>query len=515
MAAPLQDNRRIAKNTLNLYIRMFFVLVVNLYLMRVLLHTLGITDYGTYTIVIGFVTLFGFFNTTLSSTIQRYYNYAGTKDGERGLQQVFSNGFYIHVLLAVVVLILLETGGLWYIYNRLVVPPSRFTATLLLFHASAVSMVFMILQIPFVSLIISQERMGYYSAVSIIDILLKLAATLSLSKLSSDHLSSYGLMLCCISLFNFLLYSGYAMYVWRFLRLSRSIDTEVIRSLMSFTGWNLMGTFAFMLRGQGISLLLNSFFGPVVNAARGLAMQVTNAIANFSTNISVAFSPQVINAVAADDNRRAEQLFFTESKICFAMLLTLAVPLCLEMDYVLGLWLGDSVPPNTGIFSILMIVDAVICTLNTPCTQLTMATGQIRNYEIASTVINICLLPCCYLFLNMGFDATSSFVITIIFSIILQTACLLITHRYFRFNFRVYLSDVLLPCLIMAVILPIIPMAFKTLLPQSFIRLFCLCVIDLAVALPLCYFVLLNSDEKQKTRQFVRSRLTNRNSTTI
>lgn len=515
MAASLQDNRRIAKNTLSLYIRMFFVLVVNLYLLRVLLQTLGVIDYGTYTIVIGFVTMFGFFNTTLSSTIQRYYNYAGTQDGERGLQKVFSNSFYIHILLAIVVLVLLETGGLWYIYNRLVVPASRFNATLFLFHTSAVSMVFLLLQIPFISLIISQERMGYYSAVSIIDILLKLAATLSLTKLSCDHLSAYGLMLCGISLFGLLLYAGYVLHVWRFLRLSRNIDWEFVYSMLSFTGWNLMGTFAFMLRGQGLSLLLNSFFGPVVNAARGLAMQVTNAIANFSNNISVAFSPQIINAVAAEDNRRAEQLFFTESKICFAMLLTLAVPLCLEMDYVLRLWLGKSVPPNTEIFSILMIVDAVICTLNTPCTQLTMATGRIRNYEIASTVINICLLPCCYIFLHMGFSATSSFIITIVFSILLQAACLLITHRFFPFNIRAYLSDVLLPCFVMAVILPIIPIAIKALIPQSFIRLLCLCVIDIAVALPLCYFVLLNSDEKQKTLQFVRSRLINHNSTTL
>ena len=515
MAAPLQDNRRIARNTLYLYIRMFLVLVVNLYISRVLLHTLNVVDYGTFTVVAGFVTLFGFFNATLSSTMQRYYNYAGTQDGERGLQQVFSNGFFIHVLLAVVVLILLETFGLWYIYNRLVVPASRFTATLFLFHASAASMVFLILQIPFVSLIISQEHLGYYSAVNIIDILLKLAATISLAYLPYDNLAAYGLLLCGIAVTDLLLYGGYSIRMWHFLHLSRRIDRLFVRSLLSFTGWNLVGTFAFMLRGQGVSLLLNSFFGPVVNAARGLAMQVSNAIANFSTNISVAFSPQIINAVAVEDNRRAEQLFFTESKICFALLLTLAVPLCLEMDYVLRLWLGKSVPPNTGLFSILMIVDAVICTLNTPCTQLTMATGKIRNYEIASTVINICLLPCCYIFLRMGFDATSSFVITIVFSIILQSACLLITHRLFPFNSRVYLSDVLLPCFVMAVILPILPTVFKTLISESLIRLLCLCIIDLAVAIPLCYFVLLNGDERQKTLQFVRSRLTKNNSTTI
>lgn len=475
---------------------MFCVLIVNLYMSRVLLRTLGVSDYGTYVVVAGFVTLFGFFNVTLSSTMQRYYNYAGTKDNEEGLQVVFSTGCAIHVLIAGLTLIILESFGIWYFYNLLVIPAERFHAAFIVFHASAGSLVLLILQSPFIGLVLSQEHMGYYSLVSIIDITLKLIVTLSISHLPSDPLSTYGLMLVGISITDFLLYSIYAKIHWRFLRLSRHVNRKLMKSLLSFTGWNLIGTFAFMLRGQGVSLLLNNFFGPIVNAARGIAMQVSSAIQNFSSNISVAFSPQLVNAIAAEDNKRAENLMFTESKICYALLLVIATPLCLEMDYVLNLWLGANVPYQTNIFSILMLADALVCTLNTPCTQVTMATGKIRKYEIAASAVNLCLIPVCYVFLKLGFGAISSFVITICFSIILQTVCCTITHTVFRFNPATYLQSVLLPCVIATALLPVIPFIIKNCMTASFVRLTCVCLTDVVVAIPIISFVMLNHKER-------------------
>lgn len=495
-ATSQPNNRRIAKNTLYLYIRMFFVLIVNLYISRVLLRSLGVTDYGTYVVVAGFVTLFGFFNATLSSTMQRYYNYAGTKNDEAGLQQVFSTGCIIHVIIAAATFVLLESFGVWYFYHFLVIPASRFHAAFIVFHASVASLVLLILQTPFTGLVLSQEHMGYYSLISIIDIVLKLAVTLSLTHLPSDRLATYGVLLMCISVIDLLLYSIYGKMQWRFIHLSRHVNRQLMKSLLSFTGWNLVGTFAFMLKGQGVSLLLNNFFGPVVNAARGIAMQVSNAIQNFSSNVSVAFAPQIVNAVAAEDRHRAESLMFTESKICYALLLVIAVPLCLEMDYVLGLWLGADVPFQTNIFAMLMLADALVCTLNTPCTQVTMATGRIRAYEIASSTVNLCLIPACYVFLKMGFGAVSSFVITIVFSIVLQTVCLFFTHRALQFDAGKYVKEVLLPCVAVTIVLPIIPAILKVCLAPAFLRLVCVCLVDLCIALPLGYFVLLNRKER-------------------
>lgn len=476
---------------------MFFVLIVNLYISRVLLRSLGVSDYGIYVVVAGFVTLFGFFNATLSSTMQRYYNYAGTKNNNKGLQAVFSTGCIIHILIAGATLVIVESFGIWYFYHFLVIPTERFHAAFILFHASVASLILLILQSPFTGLVLSQEHMGYYSFVSIIDIILKLSIALSLAHLPYDSLSTYGLMLTSISLIDFLLYSIYAKSHWHFLHLSRHINRKLMKSLLSFTGWNLIGTFAFMLRGQGISLLLNNFFGPIVNAARGIASQVSNAIQNFSTNISVAFFPQLVNAIAEGNHNRAERLMFTETKICYTLLLVIAIPLCLEIDYVLKLWLGTNVPYQTNIFSILMLADTLVCTLNTPCTQVTMATGKIKKYEIAASTINLSLIPVCYIFLRIGYNAISSFIITIIFSIILQSICLIVTHRAFSYNSISYFRNVVIPCTVITILLPIIPFAIKYYLKPTFLRLIYVCIINICIAIPLVYFILLNKQEKQ------------------
>lgn len=505
MSTTANSNKRIAKNTLYLYIRMFLVLIINLYISRALLQALGVSDYGTYVVVAGFVTLFGFFNATLASTMQRYYNYAGTQRGEEGLQEVFSTGCVIHLIIAGVTLIVLESFGVWYFYHFLVIPAGRFSAAFTVFHASVISLVLLILQMPFTGLVLSQEHMGYYSLVSIIDIVLKLVVTLSISWLPYDKLSTYGLLLMGISIIDILLYSIYGKMKWRFLHVSRKVNGKLMKSLLSFTGWNLIGTFAYMLKGQGISLLLNNFFGPVVNAARGIAMQVSNAIANFSSNITVAFSPQIVSSVASGDKLRAEKLMFAESKICYALLLILAVPLCLEMDYVLKLWLGTNIPFQTNIFAILMIADALVCTLNTPCTQVTMATGKIRNYEIAATIVNLCLIPVCYIFLKAGFGAVSSFVITVVFSMFLQTVCLVLAHRVFEFNLKEYVKSVVLPCLAITILLPVIPLIVKASLTQNFGRLLLVCFVDVCVAAPLVYAVLLNNKERPFFIQIIRN----------
>lgn len=481
---------------------MFLVLVVNLYISRELLGTLGISDYGTYVVVAGFVTMFGFFNATLASTMQRFYNYLGTKYKQEGLEKVFSTGIYIHLAIAIFIVLALETFGLWYCYNILVVPANRFNAALIVFHASAFSLFLLILQSPFTGIILSQEKMNWYAIVSIIDIVLKLAATLSLSYLPTDSLSTYAVLLSLISIADLILYVSYVKFHWHFLSLSRKIDKKLVKSLLSFTGWNLIGTFAFMLRGQGISLLLNSFFGIIVNAARGIAMQVSSAIQNFSSNISVAFSPQIVNAVASEDNQRAEQLMFTESKICYALLLIIVIPLCLEIDFVLRLWLGTNIPVHTNIFSILMLIDAVICTLNTPCTQVTLATGRIKAYEIGSTVVNLFLIPVCYVLLLLGFKATSSFIITIIFSIILQIVCLYFANKELHFSFSAYVKQVILPCVAITIMLPILPYIAKQCMSLTLVRLAIVCLIDILIAIPLVYFILLNEKERRVSKAY-------------
>lgn len=498
------NNKRIAKNTIFLYIRMFFVLLANLYISRILLDTLGVVDYGIYMVVAGLVSLFGFFNTTLASTLQRYYNYEGTHKREQGIQDIFATGCIINLLVAVLTFILLESVGLWYLNHYLVVPADRIEAAKILFHASTLSLVLIILQIPATGLILAKERMGFYAAGSMIDVSLKVAAAMALPYIGDEHISAYAYFLLGIAIFDFLLYHGYAKMSFRYIHLSRKINWQTARSLLAFTGWNMMGTLAFMLRGQGISLLLNNFFGPIVNAARGISMQISSAVGQFSANITLAFSPQITNAIAEENEKLAVSMMFTESKICFAAILILICPLCLEINYVLKLWLGANVPINSEAYSILLLIDTLICTLNTPCTQITQATGKLKNYQIGSTLVNLCLIPFCYIFLRTGFSAISSFVITIIFSIINQCVCLYFTHKIVNFNFCLYLKKVLCPCMVLTCIIPLTLLFAVWNVDSSFMRLLFVCFLDVIVAVPTCYFLLLTRKEQSALKAYFK-----------
>lgn len=510
MREHYEDDKRIAKNTTFLYVRMFFVLLVNLYISRILLDALGVSDYGIYVIVTGFVLLFGFVNSTLASTMQRYYNYAGMKDANEGVENVFNTGIYIHVAIALLAFLLLETVGVWYMNHYMVIPADRLEAGFFLFQTSAVSMFFIIIEIPFKGLVIAKERMGFFAVVCMLDVTLKLLASLSLRIVAYDPIETYGILLLVITIFDLCLYGFFVIRKFPFLHLSKHLDKKLLKSLISFVSWNLMGTFAFMLKGQGISLLLNNFFGPIVNAARGIAMQVSNAINGFSTNITVAFTPQIVNAVAAENNQRARSMMFFESRICYSLILLITIPVCLEVSYILKIWLGVNVPINTGIFTILMLIDTTFCTLNTPLTQVTLATGKIRNYQIGSIIVNLSLVPVCYLFLKIGFSAISSFIMTIVFSVINQIVCLYNTNRVFHFHFPDYLRSVVIPCLICTMLLPVLPFLVKNSMEPSIFRVILTCFVDLLVGVPLFYLILFNRNERTLLKEHVISKLNNR-----
>lgn len=496
-------NKRIAKNTAFLYVRMLFVLCVNLYTSRVVLNVLGVSDFGIYNVVAGFVSLFSFLNVTLASSLQRFYNFEGGGKGVEGYANVFSIGVRVHLLLAIIVFFLLETFGNWYINNVMVIPEGRLSSALFIFQCSIVSMIIVITQIPFTAAIIAKEKMDYYAIVSIIDVILKLVIVLVLPFIPYDKLRVYGFSLFCVTLLNFTLYSGYVKTHFKYLKFGKQVDRLLLKELISFSGWNLLGTLVFMLKGQGVNLLLNVFFGTVVNAARGIAFQINGAVMGFSNNISMAFRPQMVESYAAKNNKRTFDLFLTQSKICYCLTLMLIVPVIFEMDYLLNLWLGEMVPTNTNIFAILVLIDLLVCTLNTPVTQVVFGTGKIKIYQILSSSLNIFLLPVCWLFLKLGSDAWVVFFITIIFSIINQVVCLIAMHNVFDYSYMDYIKKIVLPLLCMTILVPIIPFLLTCFLHDSFIRLLFITLSCFIVSLLLLYFVFLTSKEKNIARQFI------------
>lgn len=501
------EGSTIAKNTAFLYVRMFFVLVVSLFTARLVLNALGVNDYGVYNVVAGFVSLFGFIESTLSASIQRFFNYEGTRNGEEGFRSVYTCGLIIQFFISIILAILLLSGGLWYVNNILVVPEGRLGAARVMFFCSSASLILMMVQIPFNGAVLAREKMDFYALVSIVEVTLKLGIALSLKNSPHDRLVQYGLLLTSVTAITTLMLVLFCKSRFKDMRFIWKGETGLLKSILSFSGWSMAGTFAFLLKGQGVNMLLNSFFGPAINAARGVAYQINGAISGFSANISVAFRPQLVNSYAIEDMARTKKLMFSESKICFALIALLITPVIFEMDYILHLWLGAVVPEQTGIFAIWVLLDALICTLNTPCTQIVYAVGNIKKYQIFSTVINLCLIPACFAFLKAGYPARSVFIITFVFSCINQAVCLILTRQQFHFEWKEYFRDVLLPGLETVILLPLLPALIITVMEPSFLRLMLVCMAALLTALPAFYYLVLNEEERRKVMNSVKSKL--------
>lgn len=501
------NNKRIAKNTTFLYIRMFIALIINLYTSRLLLNALGVEDYGIYNVVAGFVSLFGFLNATLSSSVQRFYNFEGVKNGSVGFRNVYMTSLLTHSIIAAIILILLESVGLWYINEIMVLPSNRLFVANILFQLSSFSMVLMTIQIPFVGAVMAKERMDFFAIVSIIDVTLKLLIAILVSWVTCDNLALYGILLFGVSIIDLTLYIVFCKNKFKEMKFCRVFDKRIFLLMMSFSGWNLIGTFAFMLKGQGINMLLNVFFGPVVNAARGIAYQVNGAVSNFTSSVFVAFGPQVVKSYAEGNTLRTKKIMFTESKICFSLIAIILVPVALEIDSLLHLWLGASVPEHTDIFSILVLLDSLICTLNTPCTQVAQATGRIKYYQISSSIVNLLLLPVAGVFLLLGFSAESAFIITIIISGVNQIICVYFANRLMRFGLLDYFSQIILRCFALIVLLPILPMAIHILLPVGFFKVIIVSVSSLLSGIILIYEIVLCKEERLLLNDFIKVKI--------
>lgn len=474
---------------------MCFALVVSLYTSRVILNTLGVEDFGVYNVVAGFVSMFGFLNATLSASIQRFYNFEIGLGSEDGVRHVYVIGLVIQILLAVLLLIILESFGLWYVNNIMVVPPGREFAVNALYQCCILSMILVVLQIPYVGAVMAYENMAYFAIVSSIDVVLKLGIAISLPFLPYDKLVSYGVLLLAISLIDFSLYFIYSKMKFPAIKLERFFDKKLFKKILSFSGWNLLGTFAHMFKNQGLNLELNYFFGPVVNAARGIAFQVSGALGNFTSSITTSFRPQVVSSFAQGNEIRAKRMMFTESKVSFILVILLAIPLIEDTESVLNLWLGEGYPELAVTFVQLCLVDSIISILNPPISQLVFAHGSIKRFQILSTTVNLLLPLFGLLLLKSGCTPSSVFVATICFTTINQMVCVYSASKLVKFSIKEYMSS-LLPCFtVSGLMLCTIPV-WHMIMDASLYRFFIVLIANAVLYLTAIYFFALNPDEK-------------------
>lgn len=439
------QNTTIAKNTLFLSIRMVFVLFVSLYTSRVFLNVLGVVDYGISNVVAGFVSMFGFLNTSMSNAIQRFYNAELGKSGKEGVTKVYNTSLVIQTIIAVFVLILLETVGLWYLYEKMVIPEDRFQVAFWLFQFSTISSVVVIMQSPYSAAIMAYERMNTYAIFSILDVVLKLGFAFLLPLVPIDQLFTYGAFYLAVSILNFMLNYGYCKIHFKELHAQRFFSKGMFKNMISFSGWNLLGTFACVAREQGLNLVLNLFFGPAVNAARGIAYQVSGAMQGFVSNLSLAAKPQMVQSYATGESSRTMKLMYTMSKLSFLFLYMLSVPVIFNVDYILHLWLGDVVPEHTSSFVILVLLASFMNNLNAPLSNVVYATGRMKKYEITFTSINLLIIPISYIVLSLGAPAEAAFIVYFVLTIFVQLGCLIVLRSLTNLSLKQYVSSLCLP----------------------------------------------------------------------
>ena len=506
MSDNSSNNKRIAKNTAFLYVRMIFVLGVSLYTTRVVLNVLGVEDYGIYNVVAGFVSMFAFLNSAMTNTTQRFYNYEKSISEGTALTVVYNTALQIQALLAIVLLILLETVGLWFVNNQMIIPDGRLMAANWVFQCSGLSLILLVLQIPYSAAIISHEKMDYYALVSIIDVFLKLAVVIVLPYVSYDKLAFYGITSVLVSLLNFFMYFYYAKHYFAEIRLNKIFAKSKFNEMLSFTGWNVFGSFAYMIQGQGLNVLINTFFGPVVNAARGVAFQIQGAITGFSENIATAFRPQLVSSYAEENFDRTRNLMFSMSKFCFVMVCAISIPIAIEIEYILDTWLKGVVPEYTIIFTILVLINMLINSLNMPISQTVQATGIVKSYQLIRSIIVTSTLPLAWIALKVGASPVSVFVITILITIINQPVSMIILRKNFAYSYRDYIKIVIIPCSLFFVLNMVIPFIIHSFMETSFIRFCIVSCVSGCVSLILAYVVILSKAEKEIIANFIKSK---------
>ncbi len=438
-----QKYKRMAKNAGMLYIRMLLTMAVTLYTSRVVLQTLGVDDFGIYSVVAGFVTMLGFLHGAMSSATQRFLAFELGKEGQKDVRGIFSMSMNIHILIAFVVLLLGETVGLWFVQNKMTIPADRLDAATWVFHLALLSFMVTIVSVPYNALIIAHERMSVFAWVSIIDVTLKLIIVFMLGLLGMDKLVLYGLLSLAVVFVVFMIYRGYCKVRFTDAGFRLYWDQELFRIMLSYTGWNLWGNIAAVMSGQGVNVMLNIFFGPSVNAARAIAMQVSAALNSFVQNLQVAVNPQIIKSYAAQDMAYMHRLVCYGAKYNFFLLFFLSMPVLINTDLILQTWLG-TVPEYSEIFLQLIIVNILIDSVSGPLMTTAQATGKIRLYQSVVGGILLLNVPFSYFLLKGGGAPHTVVYVGVTASILAFLARLIIIKHLINFPVNQFLQKVIL-----------------------------------------------------------------------
>lgn len=485
----------IVKNTMMLYLRMAFIMIVSLYTSRIVLQTLGVDDYGINNVVGGTVTFLTFLVYSMNTATQRFLNIAIGKNDEKEVRDVFSASLAIHFFILLLVVVIGEVVGLWLLYNKLVIPADRMNAAFWLFQFTIVSTCTMVMSIPYNAEVIAHEKMNVYAYLSVFDAVLKLLVVYLLKLSNYDKLITFGFLTMCTYILNRVLYTVYCKRTFPECKFTPHFPKKIFKEMLVFAGWDLFGVFAWACATQGATILLNMFFGTLVNAARGIAGTVLGAVKGFSQNFTTALNPAITKAYGAKNYEYMTKLMYSGSKLVFVLLYTLMLPLFIKCHYVLELWLGI-VPEYSVTFIRILLVQTLVVTMWTPLFISGLATGKIKSFGLITSCLNIFQVVVCYIILMMGASPEITVMSLGIWEILAYSVQLYTLGKLIDFSLWDYFKKVQVKCIIILGITVLIYYCLTDFLYNNFVNFLLLCVSTTVISLSLTYYILLESSER-------------------
>lgn len=508
MESTVAKSSRIAKNTALLYIRMLLIIIVNIFMSRIVLKLLGIQDYGIYNVIGGMVLMFSLLTASLSTAISRYITFALGQGNKERLKVVFSTSFLIQGLMALIVLVITEVAGLWFLNTSLNIPEERMYAAQWVFHCSVIIFVARLLGVPFNAAIIAHERMGVFAFISIIEALLTLLLVLLLSICSLDKLIAYSIILSFVAVVVQLLYICYCRYSFVECRVQNSFDKGLFKEISGFAGWNLMGTGATLFNTQGINIVTNIVFDVTVNAARGVADQVQSLVMQFVNNFTTAFNPQITKSYASHEYEYLFMLIYKGAKFSYYLMLIFIVPFMFEIEIVLDIWLGEY-PSYAPIFIRLSLIASMIDFLGNQTARAVWATGNVKKYYLTICSISFLVFPISFLLFKIGFAPYWSYAVFILCYVILVPLRLNVLHSLLpEFEPITFYKEVIVKIIPPTIGSFTIPLVAYVVLPRTIISAIVVLLLSIISTLFFVYSTGMTKNERlfmtQKVKSFLR-----------
>lgn len=496
----VENTNKIAKNAAMLYIRMAITMLITLYTGRVILDKLGAIDYGIFNTVGGIVIMLSFLNSSLSSATQRFLTFYIGKGDEEGLQRVFSTCVYIHIALALLILLVSESLGMWFLNTHLNIPEDRLDAARYVLHFTSLASVMMLISTPYNALIIAHEKMSVFAYISFIEVGLKLTIVYLITLFEFDRLILYSFLWLMINILLRIVYGIYSKRLFPESSLVKVYDKKMIQDISTFASWSLTSSMSWAIQNQGANFMLNIFFGPAINAARGIAFQVQGAVKAFASNFQVAINPQIIKSYAKEEYDYMHKLIYSSCKLSCFLLLVISAPVMTETPFILNLWLVD-VPDYTIQFVRLTLVISIIDSIFSAYSVGVQATGKQKKWTVTVSIFGLCILPVSYLLFKAGFNPTSVFIVNIITTFIGQSVAVSQSRFLLRISFGEFMQKTMFPISMVSLFTMLFLSLIKNFMHTGTASSVVMIILSFLVASILVYSLGLNKREKSIVKQ--------------